>query len=610
MGEAPGNVNARPLARSLDPLTGESLSGYLLRLACRLHLTPLHLARLTGCADGTTTTPLGRRLLLDLDIHGFARTTRLTQNEAATLTLIPWADRYPPVTRSRSRATRAAPIDDWLFNNSTRYCPQCLAGDGSPIQQQYGGPWKKIWHLPISFACPDHLVFLQQGCPRHRPSEREIWRLITQTADSTLHPAQCRQPDYPGGPGRKGPSCGVRLDQPWGTGYPHPSPGMMETQQRLLDLLDPRHPAEDAGRNFTDLRVVTALLCASWPLGQDLVDPSMVAAVAEHIRWLGAGARQTLDTPPKGAIATAALLTAATAVLDTTDLQGTLAQHLQATWTGRPSRAPWARLLTRHESSCSEVLRQAAEPATRTYRRQSGPHSTKAPARADGYRPEHIPALLEQGWYQQHLASLEYNSPKNMRRTGAILLVQWAAGGSTGDAAEFLGINPGGGQHAPTAGLYQWLRHHGSAPFTAALQDLARSLDNAPALIDYRQRRQALQGWCLDPGTWREITNRLPPVPGPVQPTLDDRKRQEASAFVWSHVTQGELRSAPRPIEADQPEPVREAWLHRRGSTWFQLSRPDPLAHYAELRKLLIQHAEHLAKEIDTRAETTRCQPP
>jgi hypothetical protein len=107
------------------------------------------------------------------------------------------------------------------------------------------------------------------------------------------------------------------------------------------------------------------------------------------------------------------------------------------------------------------------------------------------------------------------------------------------------------------------------------------------------------------PGTQRVP----PPVPGPVQPTLDDRKRQQASAFAWSRVTQRELRFAPRPIEAGQPEPVRKAWLYRRGATWFQLSRPDPLAHYAELRTLLIQHAEHLAKEIDTRAETTRCQP-
>ena len=599
------STRIRPLARSLDPLTGESLGGYLLRLAYRLHLTPIKLARRIGCAG----TQLSRRLLLDLDVAGFAQAARLTLDEAAALTLVPWADRYPPIARSQDTA-RPTRVDSWLFSNAPRYCPQCLAGDGSPIQLQYGGPWKKIWHLPISFACTDHRVFLRQDCPRTHPPQTGTWRLIARTADGTLHPAQCRQADRTEDYKGNGTACGARVDQTRETGLLRPDASVLETQQRLLDALSPHHPPEVAARYFTDLRVITALLCASWPLARDLVGTAMIAAVTGHVHRLGAGARQTLDSPPAGPIATAALLTAATAVRDNADLQYALARHIQAAWTGRPSRAPWAQILDRHHSSCSQALRQAAEPAIRAYRRQSGPHSTKAPARPDGYRPEHIPALLEQSWYQQHLAPLEYDSPKNMRRTGAVLLVQWAAGGSMGDAAEFLGINPNRGQHAPSAGLYQWLRHHGSARFTAALQDLARSLDNAPALTDYRQRRQALQGWCLDPGTWREITSRLPSVPGPVQPTLDDRKRQEASAFVWAQATQGELRFAPRPIESEQPEPVRKAWLHRRGATWFQLSRPDPLAHYAELRKLLIQHADHLAKEIDTRAETTRCQPP
>ena len=197
-----------------------------------------------------------------------------------------------------------------------------------------------------------------------------------------------------------------------------------------------------------------------------------------------------------------------------------------------------------------------------------------------------------------------------MRRAGSVLLVQWAAGGSMGDAASFLGIRLTRQQHSPGASLSRWLRQHGSADFTAALHDLARELDATPGLIDYRHRRQALQGWCLDPGTWRDITDRLLPVPGPVQPTLDDRKRQEASAFVWARITQGELRFAPRLIEAGQPEPVRRTWIARRGATWFQLTRPDPLSHYAELRKLLIQYAEHLAKNIDAGTEPSRRQQP
>ena len=61
---------------------------------------------------------------------------------------------------------------------------------------------------------------------------------------------------------------------------------------------------------------------------------------------------------------------------------------------------------------------------------------------------------------------------------------------------------------------------------------------------------------------------------------------------------------APRPIEAGQPDHVRRAWLLRRSNTWVQLTRPDPLNHYAALRTLLNKHADQIAKKIDDDAET------
>jgi len=244
-------------------------------------------------------------------------------------------------------------------------------------------------------------------------------------------------------------------------------------------------------------------------------------------------------------------------------------------------------------------MRKAADSATRTYRKSSGPHSPKAPLRAGAYRREHVPALLEQRWHDQYLASLGYPGTATMRRAGSVLLVQWASGGSLGDAARYLGIRTGRSQHSFGPELARWLRGHGTKDFTDALLSLAAHLDDTPGLVNYQHRRQAMQGWCLDWETWEEITSRLPPVPGPVQPTLDDRKRQEASAFIWAHVTQGEPRFAPRPIEVTQPEPVRKTWAARRGTTWFQLTRPDPLTHYAELRKLLIRRAQQIAAGID-----------
>ena len=606
MAEGRASTSSRPLARSLDPLAGESVGGYLLRLACRLRLSPIGLARLTGCTKHPTATQLGRRLLLDLDIQGFAHTTRLSSDEAAALTLVPWADRYPPVARSPAAGARRPPRENWLLNDIPRYCPQCLAGDRSPVQQDYGGPWKTIWHLPVVFACPDHEVLLQHGCPQGHPLGRAAAPLITQAADSTLHPAQCRHPDpdQPASQGRKGRSCGARLDQPEGPGPPRPSTSVLTIQRRLLNLLGPGHPAEEAAARFTDLRVVTALLCTTWPSGQDMIDPGARSAVDEHVRALSAGSRQAFDRPPGKPAAAAALLTAASALLDAPDLGEVLARRTRATREGRPSRAPWTQVFDRHESSCSENLRQAAAPVTRAYRR-TGFRGTKAPVRAGGYRPEHIPAFLEQHWYEKHLAPLQLGSrTKSLRRLGAVLLVQWAAGGAMGDAAAFLGINPAGGQYAATTATYSWLSNQGPDRFTKALRDIAEGLDLTSGLTNYRRRRESLQNWSLTPSTWHEIITSLPPVPGPVRPSLDDRKRQEASAFIWARITGGEPLFAPRPIEAGQPDHVRSAWLLRRSNTWSQLTRPDPLNHYAALRALLNKHADQIAKKIDDDAET------
>ncbi|MEV0538107.1 TniQ family protein [Kitasatospora sp. NPDC050463] len=280
----------RPLARSLDPLPGESLGGYLLRLAHRLRLSPIRLARLTGCTRPSTT-QLGRRLLLDLDIRAFAHTARLSEEEATALTLVPWSDRYPPIARLRPGSGAQVSRDDWLFNDHPRYCPRCLAGDGTAIQQQHGGPWKKAWHLPVAFACPVHQVFLQDDCPRSHWINRAVTLLVGQPADAALHPAQCRHPVQRAGQGRKGPSCGTRLDQLRSTSSARPSMNMLRTQQRLLDFLEPHQAAADAASGFTDLRVVTAALCAAWPLGRDHIEPDSQDSVGKHIKALGGGTR-------------------------------------------------------------------------------------------------------------------------------------------------------------------------------------------------------------------------------------------------------------------------------------------------------------------------------
>jgi len=609
-GDNPGASAARPLPRSLDPLEGESLHGFLLRLSCRLRIAPLRLARMTGCAAAPSPS-VSRQSMIDLDTETFAYATQLAANEAAALTLVPWAARYPPIRRALSRPGPERPSirDSWLFTPGIRYCPSCLRGDGSPVQEQHGGPWRKYWLLPVAFACPWHRMLLMDDCPKeHSPTEQGNGQLIRHAADSTLHPAQCRRPVHTGSRGPATWSCGGRLDLEGaeGSGPAPVGPDILDAQQRLLNILDGPHPAEAAASAFTDIRVITALLCDSWPLGGDLMNPLMAAAVGGHVRRLNASPYRALLRPPGDVLATAGLLTAAATIMDSPDLAGTVARLARTRRTGTPSKSSWARILDRYRPECSAALRDAAEPATRVFRRTAGPNSRRAPSRPAGYRPQHIPALLPQDWYDEHLACLGYRVAKSMRRAGAVVLVQWAAGGSMGEAASYLGIRARGSASPDAPDLAQWLRDHGPGDFTEALRNLAAQLDSAPDLINYQRRRQAMREWCLDLDTWQQLTFRLPPARGRFQPILDDRKRQEASAFTWAYVTQGEPRSAPHPIQDSQPWPVQKNWFKHRGSAWSLLANPGRFVHYIELRKLLTEHGNRLAREIDTAGELAR----
>ena len=113
----------QPLPRSLAPLPDESIVGYLLRLACRLAVSPLDLARMAGWLEGRRggLAHLSRKLLLELgqeDAGSFAQLTRLTVSEAHSLTLGSWKGHYPPIQRSLAAAGGPSWPDSWLFLSS------------------------------------------------------------------------------------------------------------------------------------------------------------------------------------------------------------------------------------------------------------------------------------------------------------------------------------------------------------------------------------------------------------------------------------------------------------------------------------------------------------
>lgn len=159
----------------------------MLRSAYRLDLTPLQFCQASGLAANRRDFVNGRKLLQlsDAELERFMTVTQLDESEVTNLTLSSWRDPYPPIELSLEKRW-----DKWIYRINPRFCPQCLAGNSTEIQQQLGGPWKKYWHLPVAFACVEHNRFLSDQCPResfHAPRSAPKGDLIW-NPNSLAHP--------------------------------------------------------------------------------------------------------------------------------------------------------------------------------------------------------------------------------------------------------------------------------------------------------------------------------------------------------------------------------------------------------------------------------------
>ncbi|GGV90217.1 TniQ family protein [Streptomyces sp. NBC_00012] len=310
----------RELPRSLAPLSDESLPGYLLRLSCRLHVPVAHTAARTGLArrSGTNSNVfLPVRLLHRADdspLANFIRTTRLSAVEATNLFTFPLGDRYGPLNPELMSHSNSRPLvrnARWFFGRWTRYCPDCLTGDGSPIQNQLGGPWKRHWRLPTVFACPHHRALLHNACPQcGNAALTDATNFLPRAAAEPLHPTLCRAPThnrYLRAP--QPPTC--KNDLTTTAGRPVDDATMsvvLALQNRLLDLHNPHGPAvigsvgwqQSAAQYFLDLRAVTWLILLSWPDTQGYAHtPTLADAVARTAENARIAAQGQRDRPGK-----------------------------------------------------------------------------------------------------------------------------------------------------------------------------------------------------------------------------------------------------------------------------------------------------------------------
>ncbi|MFF3159562.1 TniQ family protein [Streptomyces sp. NPDC057910] len=597
-------ATVHPLPRSLDPLPDESLPGFVLRLAHRLDLSPADLIWRMGCGGRRPSSPPAAAHLLMLEaasLAAFSTSTGLSPSDVEALTLRSFLEHYPPLTRALVReGSQPRPrsvFPSGILFACSRYCPLCLAGDGSPIQDKYGGPWKRHWRLAITFACLKHNVFLRHDCPACGQlalsgDANSKLRLLPAAAVHGLHAVQCRN-NAANEPRSQRLLCRQRLDQ---VPPPHPelSPSLADLQRRLLDRLDPAYPAELASREFADLHVASAIIKAAWPAAVTHVPEETRTALAAHISDQEILAQSTSPptnisrtgtavawtTPPPSAPATAALL--ATAELLTTSAF----QEGHDTLTGLLREAPgqrdprWDDTWRTLARDSSQALRQRID---RDYRltfpnawvRRGNPHTWimethRARAlfepivevRNRGFGSQHIPQMIPKEWLTLFVqrARFPHSESQLLRRVIPVQMVQAVTGLDFQQAAEFLGM-PTEWITGPPRRLHP-LRLHRTwqiCDFPGAVEHLAEHIAGEP-LTDYEARRRVFADWRLDDPTWdRLCQHRTSSRRGPSQQTRDC-----ASALIWNRLTGSEYILAPvfhpalsasgRELRASSPE--------------------------------------------------------
>ncbi|GAA0929451.1 TniQ family protein [Virgisporangium aurantiacum] len=650
----------RPLPRSLDPLPDEALPGFVLRLAHRLDRTPARIAELTGLTEPHQVKPnLGRRIYLDPAAQArFAAATRLHPDEVADLCVAALADRYAPLSAQflgRTRQPESVANDPWVFGRAIRYCPPCLAGDGSTVQNLHGGAWQRRWHLPVIFACLTHRRLLARDCPScQRPAHHEANQPVPTPTVPGLHPAQCR--NRISGRFRTPNLCGNRLDR---EPDPHAadltvadleSRQVLRAQQNISTLLDPSEPGTSSAfgesatvaQFFTDLRLLASLTTLTWPVAAPLLTDRLLRdaldrhatrrhQVVADMRVTGKHLQRHVifDQPPTDSLASAALmllLHRLSASPSATEILASLLDHPDVTvwtshfFTAEPHCSPGLRAaIAVPVSAHRRGARRAAAPPLRARKARTPrqprlhrpavkpptPVTTVNPTRPLApYRfgPQHIPAFLTDTWAAVHL-HLAGVDQRMLRRAAACTLVSRSGYLSYGRAAVQLGLPSDAGDYAMRI-VNRWRAADpvNRRRFDTALQALTDLLETCE-LIDYRQRRRVMATWTINTDLWHTISAELQRTQRGAQvPHSDwsDRKRITATALAWIEVTQGEHRYAPQ--RHHSPGAIPGTTTDRGLSidrAWWRLRNGKPGQHYWELRAALIPHLTELATAID-----------
>lgn len=607
------------MPRSLQPLPGESLSGYILNLAHRLETTPGDLALRLGMINPTTTySTLNTQYAVALppDItHTIATATGLTHHQVTDLTHTPhqrlFLDADQPPTSGWS--PQMLYVEHWIAPTTTGWCPHCLA------QPHADNPdrrlWQRDWASPWLLACTRHTTVLTTTCPNHQahaPLKRDpqAQSLIRAPRHLVPHPTGCRRPLTSGSRAANVTLCHAPLER--ATHIPA-APETLALQHRLNALLagDPT-PTHTIGIPVTptqylrDLRITAVLIQIARDHTVLTGLPADHTASTRHYLDAGRTRASTRDTTPDPSglhhktwarpipdpVVAATVITAAARLLDNPDADADdrLMDLVEQAMTNEPARWKKLRWHARPSPSLAPLLSPERKGiiSLPNLRRTSQGHRPNL-------NPDHVPAYLDTDTYQRIAATIGTHEERALRRTVPLGVVRHHTQSSLADAARHLGYTQPLAAGA-TGRLGTLATPTDIETIRQATIDYAHHLSDTENPTNYAARRAHFDpDWTIPEPLWDDLTHQLRIHRITNKPSVLNERRPAYDIWIWAIVTSGDPLAAPM-LDTNASRPTGQR-LSTTQNLWLLQSgriKAQPLHE-----QLVHDLAAHIAAHID-----------
>jgi TniQ/Bacterial regulatory helix-turn-helix protein, lysR family len=534
----------RSLPILLDPVDGEALDSWLDAICRQLGCTWGDFAEAVGLPPRHrgVQTPAWLTRLTETEAAQLNAATGLSIEALHSMTLARLDGtglRFRAGTRTLDRSF------PWSRCRFSRYCPRCL--------RENGGRWQLFWRSGWAFACVEHRCPLVDECPTcaHRLRGHVGRAELVPDGQRCSHPAAHAK-------GRTPQRCGTELATAPTVQFRHGHP-TITAQRSIAELIDSdaatfgiyqRHGTA-AVEALADIRAVAGRILAyatpdDWRrvLPADL---STAYSATQHRRRTSAGSTGSKPglAAPAHAVTAAAGITAALAILDTTDIEEAghamhwlIASSRDQGWkVDHHTVASWGKGTTAMLTAAQLVACGPSEfPSTQLRHRIGTPMPTR-PAHNKNRTTKlaaKIPALMWPPW------ALRLTPPRlSFQHTSAGLACAMLLVDARVDFGEVVDLL---GRHLNDHALSHVLQQLQSDPcwndIRRAVIDVADYLHTHECPIDYQRRRALDYTAVLPEATWHDFRRET-------RVDLSDRDLRIARCHLYGLLSANPVRCAP-----------------------------------------------------------------